>query len=384
MHHLIALDLPGGPAFVAALRRAWDHGDAVLPVDPRLPTSARRDLLDLARPHSVVTAGDPAGMALQPDAPLLDDGDALVIASSGTTGTPKLLVHTRQGLTAHAKAVHQHLGVDRDRDRWLACLPLAHIGGLGVVLRSVLDDVTVDVLPGFDADAVSSAPRERQATLTSLVPTALDRTDGAGYRWVVLGGSGDVAVRADNVVRTYGLTETGGGVVYGHVPLPGITIRVDTQGQIRVGGPTLARGRRWADGSVTSVTDADGWLATGDLGRWDDRGSVRHLVVDGRADDLIVTGGENVWPQPVEAVLESHPLVAEAAVFGRADPEWGTRVVASVVATDPSIPPTLDQIRSHVKHHLPAFAAPRELLVVRSLPRTAIGKLRRGNLAVEP
>ncbi|MEO6989148.1 MAG: AMP-binding protein [Aquihabitans sp.] len=383
MHRLIALDLPGGPAFVAALRRAWDHGDAVLPVDRRLPTTARQALLDLARPHRIITDSDPSGTAFQPDAPLLDDGDALVIASSGTTGSPKLLVHTRSGLSAHATAVHSHLTVDPHRDRWLACLPLAHIGGLGVVLRAILDDVPVDVLPGFDAEVVTTAPEHLGTTLTSLVPTALDRTDSAAYRWVVLGGSGDPAVRAPNVVRTYGLTETGGGIVYDHVPLPGVEVRVDGEGQISVGGPTLARGRRWSDGSITPVTGPDGWLDTGDLGRWSGHGDARRLMVDGRADDLIITGGENVWPRPVEVVLEDHPLVAEAAVFGRVDAEWGSRVVAAVVATDPSIPPTLDQLREHVKDHLPAFSAPRELEVVTSLPRTAIGKLRRGALSSE-
>lgn len=383
VHRLIALDLPGGPAFVAALRRAWDCGDAVLSIDPRLPEPARRRLLELSSPHRVVTESEPDGTAFRSDAPLLDDDDALVIASSGTTGDPKFLVHTRTGLSAHAAAVHRHLTVDRHRDRWLACLPLAHIGGLGVVLRSVLDDVPVDVIPGFDALAVTAATEHLGSTMTSLVPTALDRTDSTAYRWVVLGGSSDPAVRPSNVVHTYGLTETGGGVVYDHVPLPGVEVRVDEEGQIMVGGPTLARGRRWPDGSVTPVTGDDGWLATGDLGSWHGDGEARRLMVDGRADDLIISGGENVWPQPVEAVLETHPLVAEAAVFGRNDAEWGTRVVAAVVAADASTPPTLNQLRAHVKDHLPAFSAPRELEIVGSLPRTAIGKLRRGALTAD-
>lgn len=383
MTRLIALDLAGGPGFVRALRQAWDDGDAVLPVDPRLPTPARRALLEAAAPHRIITDADLDGSSFRPDAPHLADGDALVIASSGTTGAPKLVVHTRRGLAAHASAVHQHLSVDRHRDRWLACLPLAHIGGLGVVARAVLDDVPVDVLPAFDAAAVSAAPEQRGSTLTSLVPTALDRTDCAGYRWVVLGGSGDPSIRASNVVRTYGLTETGGGVVYDQVPLPGVWIRVDDDGRIAVSGPTLARGLRGPDGTVTPLVTDHGWLDTGDLGRWDGEGSSHRLVVDGRSDDLIVTGGENVWPQPVEAVLEAHPSVVEAAVFGRADGAWGARVVAAVVAADPTRPPNLDQLRGFVKDHLPAYCAPRELEVVDVLPRTAIGKLRRGAFSSE-
>lgn len=381
MNRLIALDLAGGPRFVRALRQAWDRGDAVLPVDSRLPAPARRTLLDSAAPHLIVTESDLDGSAFRPAAPLLAEGDALVIASSGTTGSPKLVVHTRDALASHATAVHRHLSVDRRHDRWLACLPLAHIGGLGVVVRSVLDDVPVDVLPTFDAATVERAPRRFGTTLTSLVPTALDRADCTAYRWVVLGGSRDPGARPSNVVRTYGLTETGGGVVYDQVALPGVSIRIDDAGRIGIGGPTLARGLRRPDGSVRSLVAEDGWLDTGDVGHWDDSGSGRTLVVDGRADDLIITGGENVWPQPVEAVLERHPSVAEAAVFGRRDPEWGTRVVAAVVAVDPSTPPALDQLRALVKDHLPAFCAPRELEVVDALPRTAIGKLRRGELA---
>lgn len=384
MTRLIALDLAGGPRFVRALRQAWDRGDAVLPVDPRLPAPARRALLEAAGPHRIVTEADLDGSAFRPGAPLLADGDALVIASSGTTGSPKLVVHTLEALSSHATAVHRHLSVDRQHDRWLACLPLAHIGGLGVVVRSVLDDIPVDVLPAFDAAAVDRAPERLGSTLTSLVPTALDRSDCTPYRWVVLGGSRDPGARPPNVVRTYGLTETGGGVVYDRVPLPGVSIRIDDDGRIGIGGPTLARGLRGPDGTVTSMIAEDGWLDTGDVGHWDDSGSGHALVVDGRADDLIITGGENVWPQPVEAVLERHPLVAEAAVFGRGDPEWGTRVAAAVVPADPSTPPGLDQLRAHVKEHLPAFCAPRELTVVDALPRTAIGKLRRGALTAGP
>lgn len=370
MARLIALDLAGGPDFVDALKRAWDDGDAVLPVDRRLPPRARAELLATARPHVLHDASGRS--TLVADAPRLDPGDALVVASSGTTGTPKLIVHTRRALEAHARAVHARLGVGPG-DRWLACLPLAHIGGLGVVLRSVLTDTPVDVLDGFDASTVAAAPHRWGSTLVSLVPTALDRIDPVSFRWIVLGGSADPGERPPNVVRTYGLTETGGGVVYGDAPLEGVEVRVDADGIIALRCAFLARGRLGPNGSVTSITDADGWFRTGDVGRL--VGGGRRLVVDGRRDDLIVSGGQNVWPEPVEAVLRDLPGVVDVAVFGRRDPEWGERVVAALVAEGSA--PSLDMVRDAVRRRLPAYAAPRELMVVPELPRTALGKLRR-------
>lgn len=382
----MALDLAGGPAFLEALRRAWDDGDAVLPVDQRLPPPARAQLLDAARPHRVVTgdgAGAPEGRGTVVDrgAPPVGEGQALVVASSGTTGTPKLLVHTHASIDAHARAVHAHLGVDPARDRWLACLPLAHLGGLGVVLRSLVTGTPVDVWPAFDAARLVEAPRQLGTTLTSLVPTALDRVDAGAFRWVVLGGSADPVDRPANVVRTYGLTETGGGVVYDGVPLPGVAIRVGPDGDIAVAGPTLAAGRRRPDGSLEAITDPDGWSPTGDLGAWSPDGRLR---VDGRADDLVVTGGENVWPTTVEAVLLEHRAVAEAAVVGRPDAEWGQVVTAVVVPRSGEDPPTLAELRAHVRRSLPAHAAPRRLELVAALPRTAIGKMRRADLATGP
>lgn len=377
MGRLIAVDLPGDIGFVDAVQQAWAEGDAILPLDRRLPAPARLRLLDAARPH---VFHDEAGRRVLDDpGPALDDGDALLIASSGTTGAPKLIVHDREGLTAHARAVHERLGVTA-ADRWLACLPLAHIGGLGVVLRSLLTDVPVDVIDGFDAVTVAAAPSAFGSTLVSLVPTALDRIDAGRFRWIVLGGSADPVARPANVVRTYGSTETGGGIVYGDSPLPGVELRIGADGEIGVRGPMLARGLRGPDGSVEPLTDADGWFSTGDLGRLESGadGAAR-LIVDGRRDDLIVTGGQNVWPEPVEAILRSMAGVREAAVFGRADPEWGERVVAAIVVDGDA--PALPAVRDRVRAELPAYSAPRELEVVTSLPRTALGKIRRRLLA---
>ncbi len=376
MRELVAIDLAGGPAFVDALRRAWDDGNAVLPVDQRLPGPARTALLDAARPHVVIT--DAGRTHHDRGAPPVGATDAIVVASSGTTGPPKLVVHSHAGIQAHAHAVHAHLGVDSDHDRWLACLPLAHLGGLGVVVRALVTDTAVDVWPSFEAARVTAAPAQLGTTLIALVPTALDQVDPAPFRWVVLGGSADPTTRPGNVVHTYGLTETGGGVIYGGQPLPGVEIKIGPAGEIFLRGPMFASGRREADGSLTSLANPDGWLDTGDLGRWSQDG---RLLVDGRADDLIVTGGENVWPAVVEAALADHPDVADIAVVGQPDPIWGQRVVAIVVATEPGRPPTLDDLRTHGQRTIPAFATPRELVLVDRLPRTVLGKIQRSTLS---
>ncbi len=371
MAELVALDVPGGPAFVDALRRVWDAGDAAFPVDQRLPPAARSAVLAAVRPARVID-GD-GERAWEGETEPVAGGDALVVATSGTTGRPRGVVLTHAAVATHAEAVHQRLEVDPSTDRWLACLPLSHVGGLGVVARALVAGVGLDVVAGFDPATVAAAPGARGTTLVSLVPTALDRVDAAGFRWVVLGGAGDDRERPANVAHTYGLTETGGGVVYEGRPLEGVELRV-VAGEVQVRGPTLLRCYR--DG--TDPRTPDGWLPTGDLGRLDgDR-----LHVEGRRGDLIVTGGENVWPAAVEAVLVGHPSVAAVAVAGRPDPEWGEVVVAYVVPRPGTAPPDLASLRARAKEQLPGYAAPRRLVLVAALPRTPLGKVRRH--ALEP
>jgi O-succinylbenzoic acid--CoA ligase len=170
------------------------------------------------------------------------------------------------------------------------------------------------------------------------------------------------------VLTSYGMTETGSAVTYDGVPLPGAEVRV-VQGEIQVRGPMLFRAYR--DGR--DPKDAEGWFATGDQGEIAD-GVLRVL---GRADDLIITGGENVWPTTVEWALHDHPAVADVAVVGRPDDEWGARVTALVVVSPGAEPPTLDEVRGWVKERLPAYAAPRALEIVSELPRTLLGKIQR-------
>ena len=279
------------------------------------------------------------------------------------------MVLTHHAVDASARATSRRLGVDPASDRWLACLPLAHVGGLAVVTRAILTGTPLTVHDGFDAARVAAASRARDpCTLTSLVPTMLRRMDPTGFRTVVLGGSAMPPDLPANAVATYGMTETGSGVVYDGVPLDGVDVRV-VAGQIELRCPMLLRCYR--DG--TDPRDADGWFPTGDAGAWD--ATAGRLQVFGRADDVIVTGGENVWPVAVERVLATHARVREVAVVGRPDPEWGQRVTALVVPADPADPPTLDELRDSAKRDLPAYSVPRELVLVTALPRTGLGKL---------
>jgi O-succinylbenzoic acid--CoA ligase len=223
----------------------------------------------------------------------------------------------------------------------------------------------------------------------SLVATALGRLDASVFRCVLLGGSKAPEEVPDNVVVTYGMTETGSGVVYDGYPLDGVELAIEpfelqddadtapSEGQVLVRAPMLFRCYR--DGTTGCVAGPDGsgsWFATGDAGRLADDGQ---LSVSGRIADVITTGAEKVWPDHVERVLTAHPGVAEVAVWKRPDAEWGERVVAWVVPVDES--PSLDELRDLVAEAIAPWAAPKELVVVDDLPRTAAGKIRRRELA---
>ncbi|MCY7299827.1 MAG: fatty acid--CoA ligase family protein [Ilumatobacteraceae bacterium] len=363
MPHLVAIDLPGGPNFVDALRREWDAGNAVLPVDRRLPGAARSALLTAMAPSAVVDASGRHGLD---DGREVEPGDALVMATSGSTGTPKGVVLTHAAVAASAAATSRRLRMTAD-DTWLACLPLSHVGGLSVVTRALLTDTPLVVHDGFDAARVQEEVRTG-VTAVALVPTALQRLDPALFRVVVLGGSRPPAALPPHVHTTYGMTETGSGVVYDGWPLSDVDVRIGDDAEVLLRCPMLLRGYR--DGSTP--VDADGWLHTGDLGRWLPDG---RLHIDGRRGDLIITGGENVWPDPIETLIAQHPGVAEVAIVGILDAEWGQRVTAFVVAS--ATPPTLAELRAHVIATMPAFCAPKELQLVASLPRTPLGKVQR-------
>ncbi|HVB93749.1 MAG TPA: fatty acid--CoA ligase family protein [Acidimicrobiales bacterium] len=375
MPDVVAVDLPAGQAFVDALQQAWARGDAVLPVDQRLPRPAVDRLLDALRPTTVV---DRDGSHPRTDGLPVADGDALVVATSGTAGEPKGVVLTHAAVEASALASSRRLAVDPAVDRWLACLPLAHIGGLSVLTRAIATGTPYTLLERFDADAVAREARAG-ATRVSLVATALRRADTRGYRTVLLGGAAPPQELPDNVVTTYGMTETGSGVVYDGVPLDGVELRIGdgalaADGEVLVRGPMLMRAYR--DGTDPRLPG--GWLPTGDAGSLDEHGT---LSVFGRTAEVIVTGAEKVWPSAVETVLARHPGVAEVAVWKRPDPEWGERVVAWVVPADVSEPPALESLRATVAEQIAPWAAPKELVLVAILPRTSSGKVQRSRLS---
>jgi O-succinylbenzoic acid--CoA ligase len=322
----------------------------------------------------------------------IDDDVAVVVTTSGTTGAPKGALLTAAALTASAAATHDRLG---GPGRWLLALPPYHIAGIQVLVRSLLAGtapVELDVSTGFDVNQLLSAVDELGSgrRYTALVAAQLAKALNdpaataalAGLDAVLIGGGPaprpvlDAAASAGvSAVRTYGMSETAGGCVYDGVPLDGVKVRVDADGRIVIGGPTLAKGYR-------NPPDPDpfaepGWFRTDDIGVVDDSGA---LSVLGRIDDAISTGGLTVLPQPVEAALRAHPAVADCAVFGVADERLGQRVVAAVVVADGCGPPSLDTLRAHVLRTLNHTAAPRELHIVDALPMRGIGKVDRSAL----
>jgi O-succinylbenzoic acid--CoA ligase len=361
---LVVIDLPPGPELLEALRRALDGGPAILPLDPRLPAAERKRLLAALQPHEPIHADV-----------------AVVLATSGSTGTPKGVELTRKALYTLAEASLTRLGC-APGDRWLCCLPTSHIGGIQVLVRALVLGTEPMIHPRFDPASVAGT----HATHVSLVPTMLLRLLDAGidvgrFDRILLGGAAaprDLLARARaagaRVVTTYGMTETAGGCVYNGRPLDGVEVALGADQRIRIRGPVLARGYRGLRGGEAF---ADGWFQTSDLGRLGQDG---RLEVLGRADDMIVTGGENVAPDAVAALLTEHLGVADAAVIGRPDAEWGQRVVAVLVPADAGSPPSLDALRRFVAARATPAHAPRELLLVDRLPLLPNGKLDRAAL----
>jgi o-succinylbenzoate---CoA ligase len=301
-----------------------------------------------------------------------------VIHTSGTTGEPKAVELSYANHAAAAAASADALGVDPD-DRWLCPLPLHHVGGLNVLVRCVIHRTTAVLHERFDAGRVKSTLEAGEVTLASLVPTMLARLRDAGLRRapglraIALGGGpippGLLDWAADTgipVTPVYGMTETCSQVVAGSPgrPLHGVELRVAGDGEILVRGPMVARG----------ALGADGWLHTGDLGRLDAAGG---LHVEGRLKELIVTGGENVAPLEVERALLSHPAVADAAVTGAPDPDWGESIVAFVVLSAPADP---GELHDWCRARIDPYKVPKAIHVVDGLPRGAGGKLLRDRL----
>jgi O-succinylbenzoic acid--CoA ligase len=351
----VALALAPGLEFAVALHAVLLARAVAVPVDPRL---GEREQAALLAGADLVVDGPIDGAAAPPLAP--SDGDtALIVHTSGTTGAPKPVEISFANIQANALGSAVALGLDPD-ERWLCPLPLSHVGGLMVLLRSAIYGTTAVLGPAERAC-------EADITVASLVPTQLHRLieagkrPGARLRHVLLGGAAAsrAMLRSDwPVAETYGLTQACSQVTVNGRPLPGVGVELAPDGEILVTGPTVAGG---------------GTLHTGDLGEVRDG----RLTIIGRKSDLIVTGGENVAPAEVEAALLEHPSVADAAVFARPDPEWGEAVTAAVVLRDPADP---EDLRAFVGERLARFKVPKAVEVAERLPRNASGKLLRREL----
>jgi O-succinylbenzoic acid--CoA ligase len=378
----VAITLPAGRAFVVAFHACLLLRAPAMPIDPRLGERERKDLVRGADAEFLVSSPlpDDSGSPYN----VVDPGEdevALVVHTSGTTRAPRPVALTYGNIAAHIRAAGAVLGTDAD-ERWLCPMPLSHVGGLMILARSAAAAGTV-VLEPFDAERTAKRLQDGDITLASLVPTMLARILDAGgrpgprLRRIMLGG-GPVAPallrRAADagfpVSQTYGLTEACSTVTLaepgdletaGHA-LPGTGLTIAGDGEILVSGPT-----------VVGEWDA---LRTGDLGRLDDQS---RLTVIGRKSETIVTGGENVAPAEVEAVLEEHPGVAEAAVFAREHPLWGESVTALVVAAGEPVPSAAD-LREHCASRLAGYKVPKTFELVTRLPRTPSGKLLRREL----
>jgi O-succinylbenzoic acid--CoA ligase len=351
-----------------------------------------------ARRAAVVAAPDaslPAAVdrALAGDLPL-PLGTALVVPTSGSTGEPRAVVLTHDALAASTAASIAALGCTPG-ERWALALPLRHVAGLQVLARAraLGTDPYVVTDPG-DPHAIAAAAD--CAEHIALVPTQLVRCLDAGpevvaslarFRSVLVGGGPLVPERAAQardagvaLTLSYGMTETCGGCVYDGRPLDGVTIDIEQHatavagapGRIRVRGPMLAAGYLDASPEDAARFTAAGWFVTDDLGRITADGT---LEVLGRVDAVINTGGVKVDPVAVEALVRADASVADVVVVGVPDAEWGERVVAFVVPTDASAPPTLEQLREIVGAALPTSHAPREVRVVDRIARDAMGKV---------
>jgi O-succinylbenzoic acid--CoA ligase len=377
----VALLLEPGLPFVEALHGCLLLGAPAVPIDPRLAQRERDAVLREIEIRVERPMRGETGVFQLPDPPEREE-IALVMHTSGTTGRPKPVEITFGNVRASARGLAQAMRLGDD-ERWLSPLPLSHVGGLMVVLRSALMATTAVLAPPpFDERAVAERLRDGRITIASLVPTQLQRlldagaTPGPELRRVLLGGGpmprallARARAAGFPVCPSYGLTQACSTVTVAEPgdlesagrPLPGVGVAIGGDGEIVVSGGTV---------------NALGSLRTGDLGHIDAQG---RLVVTGRKGDVIISGGENVAPAEVEAVLAEHPGVAEAAVFARPHALWGEAITALVVPRD-GAEVGQGALRAHCLERLARFKVPKAFELVSELPRTESGKVRRAEL----
>jgi o-succinylbenzoate---CoA ligase len=416
----IAVLAANHPATVLLLFAARRVRAALVPLNVRLAASELRAQVERVRPRLLLADADRSGVlagaeplepwaatagVLEASAETVDlETDWALLFTSGTSGAPKVARLPVRAFDALARASAANLG-SRPDDCWLCNLPLFHVGGLAMAVRCAHDGATLLLHPRFEADAAVRATREHGVTHLSLVARSLEQCLDAGLgrgmlRGVLVGGGpvpSAVVHRAREagipVLLTYGLTEACSQVTTERpreadgrtagTPLPGLEVRIvdpdrqpvpkGEEGGIAVGGPTVMTGYL-DDEAATAEVLQGGWLLTGDIGQLDARG---RLTVLARRTDLILSGGENVYPAEVEAVLATHPGVAEVAVVGRPDPRWGQVPVAVVVPRPPGSPAELGDLQAWARARLAPFKVPVEVLPASALPRTAAGKVDR-------
>lgn len=424
----VAALLPNGVLYAALVHALMRLGAVLVPLNIRLAAGELAWQLEKAGAtlllHSRETAGLAAEVAGQtaitarviaklpacqsaPPAPPVDlDAVQAIVFTSGTTGQPKGAMLTYGNHFWSATASAYHLGVLPD-DRWLSILPLYHVGGLAVLFRSCLYGAAAVLQEGFDLDAVNRSLNEEAITLVSLVPTMLYRLLPARAGWperlrlVLLGGAAaspelvaQAAAAGVPVATTYGLTEAASQVATmlpeevrrkpGSVGRPllftevrvvddsGAPVPAGEVGEVVVRGPAVMAGY-YGEPEATAGALRNGWLHTGDVGYLDDDGD---LWLVQRRSDIIVSGGENVYPAEVEAVLRAHPAVAAAAVVGLPDAEWGQQVAALVVPGEGQTV-SAEALRRFARERLAGYKLPRRITFVEELPQTASGKVAR-------
>jgi O-succinylbenzoic acid--CoA ligase len=333
----------------------------VFPIDQRLPQSAKQSLITQFKPSVVI---DETGNSVDlPNSEPTTHKDALVIATSGSTGAPKGVVHTHESIRALLNMSQSRLQTDSST-HWLLCLPVSHVAGFSILARSILLGNPISILSKFNENEVLNAARAG-ATHVSLVPATMQRINPSVFNTILLGGAAAPPNLPNNVVTTYGMTETFGGIAYNGHPLDGVEVRTVNE-SIELKSPSLFRTYRGQD----AERPTGDWYETGDSGAFTNN----QIRVFGRKDDMIITGGENVWPLVVEKVVATLPGVEQVVVGGIEDAQWGQRVVAWIVSSS-DVAPTLEIIRDHVKTQLPSFCAPSELRVVKEIPMTSLGKV---------
>lgn len=375
LHAVLVPGVAGAASLIEPLSAALDgSGPAILPLDAGLPRARRDELMDAFGAEAVREAGGETkirsgGKGVSPET-------AVIIGTSGSTGKPKGVELSAAALLASARASLARCGAGAG-DRWLVCLPVTHVAGLQVLVRSLAAGTEPVIAPEASAAALATSG----CAHVSIVPTQLRRLmdDPAGpaalakFTSVLVGAAATPpalleAARAAgvNVLTTYGMSETCGGCVYDGVPLDGVTVRSDDEGRLRISGPVLMNGYYGQPSPLE-----DGEFVTSDLGHVTADGRV---VIRGRADDVINTGGHKVIPGEVAGVLATCPGVKDVVVVGRPDPEWGERVTAVAVPADPAQPPSLELVRNHVRERLPRYACPSELVLTESIPVLPSGK----------